>query len=150
MTFTSLEGTVSSTSSQAVNLLNYAMSFDSFRNSEYIIFNDSENSYYIVWGDLYEKDGKVTSNGEVEYIRYYRTGTSGYANSYAYQSGSDSTFSLALSDEYITTTSVDNVGFVSSVYEELEYYQTSLMLIVFAVAMMFAVMVKNFRGGAKQ
>lgn len=150
MTFTSLEGTVSSTSSQAVNLLNYAMSFDSFRNSEYIIFNDSENSYYIVWGELYEKDGKVVSDGEVEYIRYYRTGTSGYTNSYTYESGSDSTFSLALSDEYITSTSVNNVGFVSSVYQEYGFYQSALMLMVFVVAMVFAIMIKNFRGGAKQ
>lgn len=150
MTFNTLVGTVSSTSSQAVNLLNYAMSFDSFRNSEYIIFNDSEYSYYIVWGDLYEQNGKVVSNGDVEYIRYYRTSASGYNSVYTYGYGSDRNFSLSLSQEYICTTSVANVGFVSSAYQECGFYQSAIMLMVFVVAMVFAIMIKNFRGGAKQ
>lgn len=150
MTFSSLNGTVTSTSSQAVNLLAYAMSFDSFRGSEYIIFNDSEYSYYIVWGDLYEENGKIVSDGNIEYIRYYRTSSSGYTNIYQYALGSDSSFVLSLSEEYICTTSVDNVGFVSSVHQEYGFYQSAIMLMVFVVAMVFAIMIKNFRGGAKQ
>ena len=150
MTFLSLEGTVSSTSSQAVSLLNYAMSFDSFRNSEYIIFNDSENSFYIVWGELYEESGRIRSTGDISFIHYFRTSTSGYNNAYTYECGSDSAFELVLSDDYVCTTSIANVGFVSSTYQEYGFYQSALMLMVFVVAMVFAIMIKNFRGGAKQ
>lgn len=150
MIFSSLNGTVSPTSTQAVNLLSYAMSFDSFENSDYIIFNDSDYSYYIVWGKLFEENGKVVSDGEVEYIRYYRTSSSGYTGTYQYVSGSDDSFSLSLSKEYICTSSVDNVGFISTSYQQYRFEQSALMLFVLLVAMVFVIMIKNFRGGAKQ
>lgn len=141
----SLYGTVTSTSSQAVNLLNYAMSFDSFKGSDYIIFNDSEYSYYIVWGDLSYDEGFVESSGAVQYIRYYRSSTSGYTGNYSYTTGSDSDFSLALSTEYICTSSVPMAGFTSQVGEQYEFYNSASMLLVFAVAMIFAIMLKVFR-----
>lgn len=145
MQFNNLVGTVSSTSTQAVNLLNYAMSFDSFNGSEYVIFNDSEYSYYIVWGDLKHEDGQVSSSGAVEYIHYYRTSTSGYNSVYSYAVGNDSAFDLALSEEYICTSNVTGVGFRSQVGEQYEFYNSASMLLIFAVAMIFAIMLKVFR-----
>lgn len=145
MEFSSLYGTVTSTSTNAVNLLNYAMSFNSFYGSEYVIFNDSEYSYYIVWGDLEHEDGQVTSSGAVEYIHYYRTSTSGYTSNYIYESGVDSSFGLSLSSEYICTTNLQGVGFVSQVGEQYEFYNSASMLLIFAVAMIFAIMLKVFR-----
>ena len=145
MTVSSLYGTVTSTSTQAVNLLNYAMSFDSFAGSEYVIFNDSEYSYYIVWGDLVYEDGGISSKGEVEYIHYYRTSSSGYTGTYLYECGNDSSLVLSLSDEYICTSNVAGVGFVSQVGEQYEFYNTATMLLVFAVAAIFAIMIKVFR-----
>lgn len=146
MVVSSLDGSVTSTSSQANNLLSYAMGFDSFRNSDFIIFNDSEYSYYIVWGDLKNEDGTIVSDGAVEYIRYYRTSSSGYSSSYSYEVGNDEVFSLSLSEEYICTTSVAESGFVSSTYLDYRYKQGTLILFMFILAMVFAIMVKSFRG----
>lgn len=146
MVISSLQGSVTSTSSQASNLLSYAMGYHSFQNSEFIIFNDSEYSYYIVWGDLKNEDGKIVSSGEVEYFRYYRTSSSGYTSNYVYDYGSDGSFSLTLSDEYICTTSVAESGFVSSTFLDYKFKQGSLLLFVFLVAAVFAIMIKSFRG----
>ena len=146
MVISSLHGSVTSTSSQASNLLSYAMSYHSFQNSEFIIFNDSENSFYIVWGDLKNENGKIVSSGEVEYFRNYRTSSSGYSSTYVYDYGSDGSFSLSLSDEYICTTSVNESGFVSSTFLDYKFKQGSLLLFVFLVAAVFAIMIKSFRG----
>lgn len=145
MEINSLVGTVTGSSTQAVNLLTYAMSFDSFNGSEYVIFNDSEYSYYIVWGDLKYAEGQVISSGTVEYIRYYRTNSSGYSGSYSYIVGDDSSFILYLSDEYITTSNIEEVGFRSQVGEQFDFYNNASMLLIFAVAMIFAIMLKVFR-----
>lgn len=145
MTIASLAGTVTGTSSQAVNLLNYALTFDTFKDSEFIIFNDSDYSYYIVWGDLINDDGKIVSSGSVDYIRYFRTNVSGYTSTYSYEVGKDDSFVLNLSDEYICTTSVAESGFVSSTYVQHEFYRNAGILFVFAVSMIFAIMLKMFR-----
>lgn len=145
MVISSMVGSVQGTSTNAINLLTYAMSFDSFKGSEYVIFNDSDYSYYIVWGDLKHENGQVKSNGAVEYIHYYRTSTSGYNSVYSYQVGGDSSFVLDLSSEYITTSNIEEVGFRSQVGEQYEFYNSASMLLVFAVAMIFAIMVKVFR-----
>lgn len=145
MTFSSLAGTVTGTSSQAVNLINYALTFDSFPGSEFIIFNDSDYSYYIVWGDLKREGERVISSGEVEYVHYYRTSSSGYSNYYTYEVGRDVSFVVNLSTEYICTTSIEGSGFVSSTYVQHEFYHNAGILFIFAVSMLFAMMIKSFR-----
>lgn len=148
MTFSSLVGTVTGTSSQAVNLLNYALTFDSFAGSEFIIFNDSDYSYYIVWGDLKREGDRVVSTGSVEYIHYYRVSASGYSTYYTYQTGTDDGFILNLSNENICTTNVEGTGFVSSTYVQHEFYQNAGVLLILAVSMVFAIMVKSFGRGS--
>ena len=145
MVINSMVGSVQGTSTNAINLLTYAMNFDSFKGSEYIIFNDSDYSYYIVWGDLKREGSRVISSGAVEFIRYYRTTSSGYSGTYMYDHGSDNSFSLSLSDEYVTTSNISEVGFRSQVGEQYEFYDSASMLLIFAVAMIFAIMLKVFR-----
>lgn len=145
MVINSMVGSVQGTSTNAINLLTYAMSFDSFKGSEYVIFNDSDYSYYIVWGDLKHENGRIVSEGSVRYIRYYRTSSSGYSGTYVYVDGEDDSFMLTLSDEYITTSNIAEVGFRSQVGEQYEFYNSASMLLVFAVAMIFAIMLKVFR-----
>lgn len=146
MTFNSLYGSVASTSSNAVNLVNLAMNYDSFGGfNEYIIFNDSQYSYYIVWGNLSESDGIVTGF-DVEYIHYYRTDTDVYSSSYRYEYGADSSFSLTLSDEYMTTSSLPEVGFVSLAAEQYQYYQAASEFRVFSLALLLVIMFCALRG----
>lgn len=138
-------GTVTGTSTQAVNLVSYALTFDSFKDKEFVIFNDSDYSYYIVWGDLKHEGNKVVSSGEIEYIRYYRISSSGYNNYYTYEVGEDSSFVLNLSNEYIVTTNVDGVGFVSNTYEQHNFYHETGLFCILLVSMVFAIMIKTFR-----
>lgn len=148
MTISNLYSTVSSTSSQAVNLLNLAMNYDSFKGSDYIIFCDAQYSYYIVWGDLQHSSGTVTGS-DIEYIRYYRTDTSSYSGTYTYVYGTDSSLNLTLSDEYMTTSSLPEVGFVSMTGVEYEYYEAAADFNIFALAVLLVVMFCALRGTNK-
>lgn len=141
-------GTVTSTSSQAINLINYAMSFDSFHGSDYVIFNDSEYSYYIVWGKLDNVNGQVTGEN-VEYIHYYRTSTSGYSTNYLYEAGADRSFVLSLSSEYVATSNVSEVGFVSQQVVQNDFTSDIVWLLTFGVAFLFVIMAKQLRGIVK-
>lgn len=144
----SMSGTVASTSSQAVNLINYAMSFDSFHGSDYVIFEDSDYSYYIVWGNLENQNGQVVGE-DVEYIHYYRTSSSGYTNNYVYEVGSDTSFVLSLSDEYVATSNVSEVGFVSQQIVQNDFTSDIVWLLTFGVAFLFVIMIKQLRGNVK-
>lgn len=147
MDFT-LYGTVSSTSSNANNLIYYAASFDSFNGADYVIFNDAQYSYYIVWGDL-EKSNGVVGGSDVYFIHYYRTDTSGYTGTYEYESGNFTDFNLKLDSEYLTVSNIPEVGFISLVSEQLDFYENNvefqLDLFVLAVSILFAIMLCNFR-----
>ena len=144
MTISSLYSTVASTSTQAVNLLNLAMNYDSFKGSDYIIFCDTQYSYYIVWGDLSSSSGKVTGS-DISYIHYYRLDSSSYSGTYTYVYGEDSSFNLTLSDEYLTTSSLPGVGFVSLTGVQYEYYSTATDATVFTLAVLLVLMFLAFR-----
>lgn len=147
MTF-DLYGSVASTSSNAINLLNLAMNHASFNGSDYIIFNDSQYSYYIVWGDLEAAADTVTGT-DIEYIRYYRTDSTSYSGTYSYEYGTDISFLLNLSDEYQTTSSLPEVGFVSLAAEQYEFYSNASDFFVFGLAILLVVMFCALRGTNK-
>lgn len=150
MIVASLYGTVSSTSSTANNLLYLAMNYKSFKSSDYIIFQDGQYSYYIVWGDLELVDGEIVENSDIEYIHYYRSdSSSGYNYTYLYEYGTDTNFSLVLDDEFLTTSNMEGVGFVSLTGTEYEYYAAASDLSIFSVALLFAIMLCVFRGTSK-
>ena len=142
MDFSSNYTDVVGTSTQAVNLLNYAMNFDSFRFSDYVIFCDEQYSYYIVWGkDFSYTDSTVVGN-EVEYVRYYRSGsTTSY--SYIYDTGTWDSFSLTY--DYLVTSNLNEVGVVSPTYVTYEYEFNITLLFVLAVSILFAMMLRGFR-----
>lgn len=141
MEFNSTYQDVSSTSSQAVNLLNYAISFDSFRGADYVIFCDEQYSYYIVWGDLaYEEDAVEGSN--INYIHYYRDTSSGY-NSYVYDTGAAETFSLV--SEHVNTSSLAEYGFKSILHEEYKVYGDVLLFLTLITSFFFVIMLTNLR-----
>lgn len=147
MTF-DLYGSVASTSSNAVNLLNLAMNYKSFAGSDYIVFNDSQYSYYVVWGDL-EHTGNQVTGSDVEYIRYYRTDSTSYNGTYTYVYGEGSSFLLNLSDEYQTTSSLPEVGFVSLAAEQYQFYSGASDFFVFGLAILLVVMFCVLRGTNK-
>lgn len=155
MTINSLYGTVTSTSNNAMNLLYRAINYDSFNDSDFIIFQDGQYSYYIVWGDLEASDTRVTGS-DIEYVHYYRTDSGSYNYVYSYDYGTDSSFSLALSSEYQTTSNISGVGFVSMAavqydyyYQASEKYMSVLDMFVLLLAFVFVLVICALRGTNK-
>ena len=130
---------VSSTSSQAVNLVNYAANFESFIDSEFVIFCDSQYSYYIVWGDLENNNG-IISGSDVEYIHYYRTDN---FNSYTYRYGTD--ISFGLNPDNLCTSNIENFGFRSSAYETFKLNDNVNKSLIFILAFLFVIMILRLR-----
>lgn len=132
---------VSSTSSNAVNLLNYAISQDSFHGSDYVIFCDEQSSYYIVWGDLvYEKN--TVKGTDIHYIHYHRSTASGYSN-YVYDKGESETFSL--SSNNVNTSSLSGYGFKSILHEEYKVYGDVLLFLTLLTSFFFVMMINSLR-----
>lgn len=130
---------VSSTSSQAVNLVNYAANFESFIDSDFVIFCDSQNSYYIVWGDLENNNG-IISGSDVEYIHYYRTDN---YNSYTYQYGTENSFGL--NPDNLCTSNIENFGFRSSAYETFKLNDSIETALIFITGFLFVIMITRLR-----
>lgn len=137
---------VPSTGSTVVNLIDYANSYDSFLDSDYVVFRDDQFSHYIVWGDLEtDESGRVVSvdDSDVEFIRYYRTTNIGNDNNYRYLYGVDDSFSL--SSEHVNTSNLKNYGFSSSTYSSYySDYQITMFLILIG-SFLFAMMFLNLR-----
>lgn len=108
---------VASTSSNATNLINYAMAYDDFIYSDYVIYSDVNYSYYIVWSDELEHNNGTVTGQDIQYVHYYRTGSTG-SYSYVYDYGTDSDFKLNVS--HICTSNIPEFGFHSSVFAD--YY----------------------------
>ena len=130
------------TSSQAVNLLNYAMNFDSFRDSDFVIFNDEQYSYYIVWGKDFTYTSSTVVGSDVEYVRYYRSGSTG-SYQYYYTKGSENSFSLTYDN--LVTSNLNEVGVVSPTYETYEYQYNTTLLFILAISLLFGMMLRGFR-----
>ena len=141
LTFNSTYSDVTSTSSQAVNLVNFAMSYDDFVSSEYVVFCNEQYSYYIVWGDL-SYNGTTVSGSDVQYLRYYRDG-SGTSYQYTYQYGTDSSFNLTPS--HICTSNIRNFGFSSSTYQEYKHYYDYSCFIVFVGSVLLVFLISELR-----
>lgn len=144
LTVNSTYSDVSSTSTQAINLVNFAMSYDDFISSEYVVFCNEQNSYYIVWGDL-SYNGSSVSGSDIQYLRYYRTG-SGTSYQYTYEYGTDNSFNLTPS--HMCTSNIRNFGFSSSTYQEFKYYYEFNCFIVFIGSILFVILISQLRRGS--
>lgn len=131
MSINGLYNDMSATATQTENLLNYAINQDSnFLEKDYVIFRDSQNSYYIVWGDLLYSSSSVTGT-DVLFIRYYRP--DGTTNTYTYQVGSDNSFTLS-NINYLVTSNIDGLGISSPTYNTYHYEHKSMILSIFMTA----------------
>ncbi len=135
-------GDLPSTSSQATNLITYAMSFDDFITSDYVCFRDDLNSYYCVWSDDITWSGSTISADDIKYVRYWRSSNT---SSWQYGYGSDTSFSF--STAYLITSNVPGLGSTSSVFETF-YFQHNFMIlgIVFTSFLMVIAFI-SLRGG---
>lgn len=133
---------VSSTASQATNLVNYAMSYESFIDSDYVVFCDQQYSYYIVWSDELTVDGSAVSGSDIEYIHYYRTGTTGSQYTYVY--GTDSIFNLFA--EHLCVSNLAEFGFISPTFYQYEYQHNITLLFILIASFGFVIAIKILRG----
>lgn len=134
-----------STASQSTLLLNYAQNQVSFANSEFVIFNDAEYSYYIVWGDLeYSSTSNLILADDVEYAHYYRTSSTGYNSVYDLDVGTDTLLQLDL-DDFMVVSNLDDVGYASVLHEQYNFYSDMRFFVLFGVSFLFAIMVMLFR-----
>lgn len=140
LTFNSTYSDTVSTSSQSINLINYAMSYDDFLDSDYVIFTDSQNSYYIVWSKNMKVNNGIVTASNIKYIHYYRS--SNY-NSYSYVYGSDSSFTLHSS--FVDTSSLANYGFKSSTYDEYKYSYYNKHFFILILAFIFVITLNCLR-----
>lgn len=119
---------------QFTNLLNYATRYDSFYNSKYIAFRDSQNSYYLVWGDnnAFAVENNVVTCSDCSYVRYYRATTN---SDWEYLYSENDTLSLGC-DYMVTTNLVGVLGFGSVAVDEWEY-RTSIRRMGIVLGSMF-------------
>lgn len=134
---------VASTSSQANNLINYAMSYDDFLNSDFVIFCNAQNSYYIVWSDELVYDGSIVKGTDIQYIRYYRSGTTGN-NAYVYDYGVDSSFNLR--STYVCTSNIKDFGFRSAVFEDYYHQHIIKSFCILIASFLFVMFISALRG----
>lgn len=136
---------LASTSSNVTNLINYAMSYDTFITSDYVVYQSAQYEYYIVWGDL-TYNGTQVQGSDINYISYIRSG-SGYDYTYSYSSGTDTNFTLIVS--HIVTSNIPELGFTSSVYHGYKTNDNVTKFCVVMTAALFVVMCCSFRRSDK-
>lgn len=128
-------------SSQVQNLISYAHSFDSFINSDFVVFQSGQYSYYIFWGDL-EYNGTSVTASEAECISYYREG-SGYDYQYHYVYDDSEDLSLTVSN--LVVSNIDELGSSSALYEEFRSYNRDKAFGIFILAVLIVTMFLAFR-----
>lgn len=141
LTITGLYGDVGANSTQTENLLLYAKNQDSeFLEKDFVVFRDSQNSYYIVWGHLDYANNAVTGD-DVKFIRYYRPDN---INSYTYQVGEDDSFILT-NIKFLLTSNINGLGISSPTFNDFEYQNDMIILSIFTTACVLAVSFIMFR-----
>lgn len=132
---------LSSTSSQASNLLSYAMNFDNFLYSDFVIYQSAQYSYFIVWADkLTYENGVVTSEGSIQYVSYVRADSS---YNYNWQYGESADFTLSVN--HMTISNVDGLGFKSSLFNEYIFFDNFKNFSIFGLAALLVVAVCSLR-----
>lgn len=132
---------LSQSSSTVQNLISFANNYDSFINSDFVVFQNGQYSYYIFWGDLKYNGTSVTAD-KAEYISYIREG-SGYDYVYQYSYGNEEALSLTVSNTVISN--IDELGSSSALYAQYKSYETDKMFFVFILACLIVSMFLSFR-----
>lgn len=138
-------GDMASTSTNTQNLINFAINCDSFKNSDFVVFQSAQYSYYIMWGDL-DYNGSSVTGSQVEYVQYVREG-SGYDYAYQYNYGTEQTFTLSVNN--VVVSNIEGCGMSSNIYRDYEYYRSyDLNTILFGGALL-VIMILAFRSVSK-
>lgn len=136
---------LSPTSNNVQNLLSCAMNYDSFLYSDYVVFQDGQYSYRIVWADKLTVSGStVSSDSSVEYITYSRNG-SNYDYTYVYDYGTDSTFRL--SANHLIVSNVEGLGARSELYSNFQNLVQSKHFRIFMIALTMVIAFVTLRKG---
>lgn len=136
---------LSATSSHVQNLLSCAMNYNSFLVSDYVVFQNGQYSYYIVWSDKLEySSGTVSSDSSVEYISYIRTG-SGYDYAYNYSYGTVETFDLNV--QHMTVSNIEGLGARSELYGNFIFQNQKRLYQIFSLALITVIAFVTLRKG---
>ena len=134
---------LSQSSSTVQNLISMALNYENFLDSKYVVYQSAQYDFYIVWGDLSLNDnGQIVSEGDVTYIRYYRTG-SGTNYYYEYLPGTDSSFSLTVYD--MITTNIGGIGMQSQLFREYDTQENFEKFAIFGTAVLFVILLTKLR-----
>lgn len=139
ISFSSTYSDLGYNNSTANNLITYAMNYDSFLNSDFVIFRSSVYEYYIVWGHLRLSGSSVTSTGQVEYIRYYRDSSGDYHFEYL----TDTDF--LLNSDNVNISNIDGYGFKSPIFSTFKYESDVLILLTFSLGFIFLIALCRLR-----
>lgn len=137
-------GDLVSTSTQATNLINYAMSFDDFITSDWVCFRNDTNSYYLVWSDDITWSGSKISADYIKYVRYYRTSNQA---DWVYSSGTDTSFTF--STAYIVTSNIAGLGQTSSVFDNYYFHHNFILLGILFTGFLLVIAFTSLKGGKK-
>ncbi len=132
---------LSQSNSTVQNLISMALNYDNFLDSKYVVYQSGQYDYYIVWGDLYiNNSGYIVSEGDVIYIRYYRTDN---YNTYEYLPGTDSSFNLTPYDMIVTN--VGGIGMQSQLFREYDHQENFEKFAIFGTAVLFVILLIKLR-----
>lgn len=128
---------LNSNNTTANNLISYAVNYDDFLSSDYVVYQEGTYSYYIVWGNLKYNNSVITNDGIVNYVHYYREGTPGDYN-YTYVYNTDDNFSLNINHSIITN--ITGAGGNSITFIEHYFYKNAMFLFIFSVAVLLCLL----------
>lgn len=132
---------LSQSSSTVQNLISMALNYDNFLDSKYVVYHSGQYDYYIVWGDLsLNATGQIVSEGDVIYIRYYRTDN---YSTYEYLPGTDSSFTLTVYD--MITTNIGGIGMQSQLFREYDTQENFEKFAIFGTALIFVILLTKLR-----
>lgn len=140
LTISSTYRDISPNNTNASNLLALAENYDTFKDSKFVIFSDSSDSYYIVWGNDLSVSNNVVSGSKIEYLRYYRI-SSGYSYQYVY--GTDTIFRL--SSSYYNTSNINGYGFLSLDSKQFDFYYYGKYFLILITSMVFICAVTSLK-----
>lgn len=129
-----------------VNILMDAyMNDENFSYSDdFIIFSDSSNSYYLVYGDI---DPTTLSGTDLNFYRYYSTTTTGYSYNWLLTSGTFLDVFSFNNGNYMFVSSSALGGLQHSFYEEsYQSYMITCLIAAFLILFIFNLF-RSFLGG---
>lgn len=139
---------LSPTASQVSNLISAAMNYESFLFSDFVVFQDAQYSYRIVWSDKLEySSGTVSSDSPVEIITYTRNG-SNYDYTYTYSYSTDNSFRLTANN--LTVSNVEGLGARSELFANFEAINQRRLYQVFSLALIIVIAFVTLRKGSNR